>query len=301
MLSFTLESLDRLARRGRLTPSPASPLGFLRARADGPAPPVGADLTGAATPQAREALAIVGRPQARVWLRTTWPGAAPVTIPLLLRGGRACAAALSREGAQLGDPIAVESLVDSLVDAIGAPGPMEGASEATFSVEELKVLAWLWPGTKRGLDAALPRDEAMARLAELKATPELAATALDDLVTAGTLAQSGRDLSLAPRLRPWLDIAWCGRLLEIEVLALPGDEPPADPPRRLLFAGPAGRRVLSRAARPGAPGPEGGDDRPAAVVTLASLPAEAVRALVTALLATPGLKPSGTSPAARPR
>jgi hypothetical protein len=265
MITLTLESLDALVQRGRLVPSPVSPLSFLRERV---APAPGRPPTSSSTPEAREAFDIVGQPTAQLMLRVTFPDRPRLLVRMAVRGSRACLVGMDGDSVTLGTPVPVDGVVGAIVDAIGTPGSVDGGADATFSAEELKVLAWLWPGTKRALDATLPRAEAVARLVETKTPPDVAATALDDLAAAGLLETQGADVRVAERCRPWLALAWSDHFLQVESTT-----------GRVLFVGPPGGRALSQTVRNTAEGEE-----PSTVIRLTALPRDGVQRLVAALL-----------------
>jgi hypothetical protein len=299
LLSLSLPSLEWLFEDRGLTISEASPLGFMTAvprqskiadRAQ-TASAEGLASGGQLAEGYGEAIEILARPEAQIALVLVDPSRALGGASYYARAGRAVQFHLRPQGCQLGRPVSVDSLAIKLGELLAGPGPLEGAAEAILWPRVLSILTALWPMAERQVSAAVPRDEAVARLASSPVAakgPDVVA----ELVRNKMLRAANRELTIHPRWQPWLEAAWSGHLCELHYLPLPAAGPPdVARKKRVLFAGPPGRRLRSRHVSGEELAKRAGSFEQAPVegkaILLTSLSQEATQAEVRALLDLP--------------
>lgn len=264
-----------LAEQWPLTPAADGPLGFLRTepqrltdgerrraeaglrakgllrQEDAPVPMWELDRTVVHGGMLRRSLAILERPEARIRIGIEGPGEPSRQVPLYVAGEEAALGARRGECFLVGPPIRTTALVTGLYRHLESEPP-EGVGSTVAAAAALwpfwlDVVAALWPaGTERPW-RALPRARAVASLAALGGDDTgQAEELLDGLVAAGIARIELGGVAPAPAYRPWLEAMMSGDRLEVEHTPLhpAAGEGEPDEPDRLLFAGPAGRRVV---------------------------------------------------------
>lgn len=207
-------------------------------------------LDGPPTPDEpyRLALDILAQPEALVRVRVAEPGQEAADIAVLVKG-RLAAPFLFDDGTLLVGPARpLEGLAESLSGQARHDGPLVGQQIVVWPAT-LKVLTLVW-GRDQDASKSIARDEAERRLAGEGRPAATVAKAIDELIAGGViLLAPGDALAIVEAYRPFLDRVWSGHALQIELLPVTGapslEAALVQTGPRLLFAGPAGDRILN--------------------------------------------------------
>ena len=264
-----LAGVDWLVEHGFLAPGPASPLAPPRALS--PRRPrrereaAGAELArrklvsrawmpGERRRRLRDSgplgrgLAVLERPESRLRLGRARPGEPPEEVQLYASGGRVATGWCDGDTVHAGEPFALEALLAYLADELSSEAIGPGRDALCLWPMLYRLTTALWPQRGKRADEALSVAEVRTLLSG-DGSGERAHGLLHEMSAAGLVEAGGGGVVLSPAYRRWLEPVWSGHVFEIEVTRLgPGGGATAAA-ERLLFAGPAGHRVLCEDAR----------------------------------------------------
>ncbi|HRC86749.1 MAG TPA: hypothetical protein PK413_14170, partial [Thermoanaerobaculia bacterium] len=192
------------------------------------------------------ALSVLANPEARLRIALVVPGQAPIIHSLFVRDGRAVYSESDLEGFYLSEPLATSDLVEFLLATVSSRALPRELEALCLLPEVYELSSVLWK--KRGKAAS---DPISLREVEnlLESGPHRRNAALEllgVLLEVGLIEPVGSRYFITESFRPWLDLVWSGQVVEIErtPLAQPAELEAEPTGQRMIFAGPAGRRIL---------------------------------------------------------
>ncbi len=253
---LSLATMEWLIEQGHLPPSPASPFGFLAVAPRQTTPEEQAAAAkrelGRRPPASLvKALTIAAQPEARIRLTTVSPGQPPQQVTFLRRVFSVVQAGFNAEGFLFSEPMQVGELEALLVGELSSEAPSASTTDRLLAPRALALLTALWPQSGLSSVASVAGAEASAVCQRLGADEATARGLMDDLVASEFVKEKDAAFRLDDEWRPWLDRVWSGVLFEVEATLLP--DGPFDAAQligrreRLVFLGPRGRRIVSRA------------------------------------------------------
>ncbi len=284
-----LAGVDWLAEHGFLAPGPASPLAPpqslrpRRPRRERDA--AGAELArrglvsrawmpGERRRRLRESgplgrgLAVLERPESRLRLGRARPGEPPEEVHLFVADGRVAIGYCDEQSVLAGEPFSLEALLAFLSAELDNEALGPGRDALCLWPMLYRLTTALWPQRGKRADEALSVGE-VRNLLSGEESGDRARGLLHEMAAAGLVESGQGGVVLSPDYRRWLEPVWSGHVFEIECVRL-GPGGGATGGERMLFAGPAGHRVLCEDARTSAL---------AAVAAAAAEPAPAAEAL----------------------
>ncbi len=190
-----------------------------------------------------QALAVLERPEARLRIAIAEPYRPPKVLQLFLRGRLAVAGESDPEGFRLSEPLRLPALRSALADQLDASHIAPQLEALALLPEVFELLTALWKKQGRAVGEPLTEERLINLLGGLADGCDESRSLLTAMVAAELLEPRGAAYFLAPPLARWLDLVWSDHVLEIERQELTASgEPGAE--QRLIFAGPAGARVL---------------------------------------------------------
>lgn len=260
-LKLSAASLQWLATGGHVAVGPASPLGALvsgsksspeerRASVERELTANGISFDAASpSPEAddfKEALGILGQPEALVRIRAMVPEQPVVTFGTMVRGGRACRFTVDGDTIGVTPAWDIGAMAEALAKELTYEGPL-AKQEVLFWPSAIKLLSFLWQGSQDP-EKPLPRAEALRQMASAGTDEQLQKT-LDELIRTGFLEVKGDELMIPERHRPWLRLAWSGHAFQVEYVSLEGgsslEQALESTGDLLIFLGPPGQRILN--------------------------------------------------------
>jgi hypothetical protein len=201
-----------------------------------------------------QALEISSRPGARIRLTTTSPTRPPQQIALFRRGDALAQCGFNTDGFLFREPTTVDALVSQLVSHLTSQPPSASTTDRLLSPRALGLLTALWPENHLASIAAVTLDAAEAACKRLADQGAAARPVMDILVACAYVREKNGAFHLADEWRPWIERLWSKEYCELEATPLPEadlDEARlAERRERLLFVGPKGQRIVSRAVDP---------------------------------------------------
>jgi len=253
---LSLATMEWLLEKGHVRLNPASPFGFLAVAARHSTPEeqeasARRELGRRPPSSLLTALAIVARPDARIRVTTQVSNESPRQTTLWRHGSSVAEAGFNTEGFLFGAPTALATLESLLIEQVRSEAPDQRVTERVFAPTALGLLTPLWPHVACDIGARVPVADVLSTCQRIGADADTAQTLVSGLVESGLVVKNDAALSLAEGLAPWLAALWSGERFEVEVTPLPdGDLDAAHLLRRskrLLFVGPTGQRIVSRA------------------------------------------------------
>lgn len=253
---LSLATMEWLLEKQHVRLNPASPFGFLAVAARHSTPEeqeasARRELGRRPPSSLLTALAIVARPDARIRVTTQASNEPPRQTTFWRHSSFVAEAGFNTEGFLFGVPTTLTTLESLLMEQVRSEAPDQGVTDRVFAPSALGLLTPLWPHVGCDIGACVPVVDVLSTCQRLGADADTAQTLVNALVESGLVVKTDATLSLAEGLVPWLARLWSGECFEVEVTPLPdGDLDAAhllQRSKRLLFVGPAGQRIVSRA------------------------------------------------------